>query len=29
MTDDTQTTRKCPKDGAAMQPMGRPGRGGT
>jgi hypothetical protein len=29
MTDETQTEWKCLKDGAAMQPMGRRGRGGA
>ena len=27
MTDETQTAWNCPKDGAAMQPLGRRGRG--
>ena len=29
MTDDTQTTWNCPRDGTVMQPLGRPGRGGA
>jgi hypothetical protein len=29
MTDQTTTAWQCPKDGAAMQPMGRRGRGGA
>jgi hypothetical protein len=29
MTDETQGAWTCPKDGAAMQPMGRRGRGGA
>lgn len=29
MTDETTTAWQCPKDGAAMQPMGRRGRGGA
>ena len=29
MTDETKTAWPCPKDGSAMQPMGRRGRGGA
>jgi Transcription factor zinc-finger len=29
MADENETTWKCPKDGAVMQPLGRRGRGGA
>ena len=29
MSDETQAAWMCPKDGAAMQPLGRRGRGGA
>ncbi len=29
MTDETEAAWQCPKDGAAMAPMGRRGRGGA
>jgi hypothetical protein len=29
VTDETKTAWPCPKDGSAMQPMGRRGRGGA